>query len=131
MDDARNASAAAATSQSQSDARLVAAVQAYMADVDAGRRPNRQEFVARHPDIADELSACLQGMAFVKSAAAEFDDDDQNGAGGAARTNAARATSDCSAGSRWATSGSCARSAAAAWASSTRRCSSRSAGASR
>src|SRR5688500_12787807 len=51
------------------DPRLLAAVQEYMTAVEAGRRPNRQEILARHPDIAPELSACLQGMAFLNSAA--------------------------------------------------------------
>ena len=37
-----------------------------------GRRPNRQELLARHPEIADELSACLNGLTFVQSAAAQM-----------------------------------------------------------
>jgi serine/threonine protein kinase len=52
------------------DERLVRAVEEYLAAIESGRRPNRQEFVARHPEIATELSACLQGLAFVHSAAA-------------------------------------------------------------
>jgi len=54
------------------DPRLVAAVKEYLAAVESGRRPNRQEFLARHPGIASELSACLQGLAFVHSAAAQI-----------------------------------------------------------
>jgi eukaryotic-like serine/threonine-protein kinase len=52
------------------DDRLVRAVEEYLAAFESGRRPSRQEFVARHPEIATELSACLQGLAFVNSAAA-------------------------------------------------------------
>jgi serine/threonine protein kinase len=55
------------------DPRLVAAVQEYVAAVESGRRPNRLEFVARHPEISAELSACLQGFAFVNSAFANID----------------------------------------------------------
>jgi hypothetical protein len=44
----------------------------YMASVEAGRRINPRELVARYPDIAEELSECLQGLAFVQSAAAEI-----------------------------------------------------------
>ena len=54
------------------DPRLVAAVQEYMAALEAGKRPNRKEFLARHPDIAADLAACLDGLAFVHSAAAEM-----------------------------------------------------------
>ena len=59
------------TSDNMDDPRLLAAVQEYLAAAETGRRPNRQEFVARHPDIALELSTCLQGLAFVNSAVAE------------------------------------------------------------
>ncbi|MDB5356784.1 MAG: serine/threonine protein kinase [Phycisphaerales bacterium] len=54
------------------DPRLLAAVKEYMAALDEGRKPNRQELLARHPDIAGELSACLQGLSFVRAAGAEF-----------------------------------------------------------
>ena len=57
---------------SSDDPRLLAAVQEYIAAMEAGRRPNRQEFLARHSEIADDLSACLQGLAFVNSAAARI-----------------------------------------------------------
>jgi serine/threonine protein kinase len=52
--------------------QLLAAVQEYVAALEAGRRPNRRELLARHPDIADELAACLDGLAFVHSAAGEI-----------------------------------------------------------
>ena len=51
---------------------LVAAVQEYVAALEAGRRPNRRELLSRHPAIADELAACLDGLAFVHSAAGEI-----------------------------------------------------------
>ena len=60
------------------DAELLAAVQEYMAEVDAGRRPNRQKFLARHAHIAGELAACIQGLSFVQSAAAQIHHADQN-----------------------------------------------------
>lgn len=56
----------------ETDPRVFAAVQEYMAELDAGRRPNRQEFLARHPEIKEDLSVCLQGLAFLNSAAAEI-----------------------------------------------------------
>ena len=60
-------------SEHMDDPRLLAAVQEYMAAIESGRRPNRQEFLARHSDIALDLSHCLQGLAFVNSAMAEID----------------------------------------------------------
>jgi hypothetical protein len=60
------------SSQSTDDPRLLEAMKEYMAAVESGRRPNRQEFLARHSDVAADLSACLQGLAFVNSAAAQF-----------------------------------------------------------
>jgi serine/threonine protein kinase len=56
------------------DPRLFAAVQEYVQAVEAGRKPNRRELLERHPDIRDELSACLQGLAFVNSAVARIDE---------------------------------------------------------
>lgn len=54
--------------------RLVEAVQEYQRAADAGRRPLRRDFIARYPDIADELSDCLDGMALVQSAAGALRD---------------------------------------------------------
>ena len=55
------------------DPRVFAAVQEYVAELDAGRRPNRHEFLARFPEIKEDLSICLQGLAFLNSAVAEMD----------------------------------------------------------
>lgn len=52
--------------------RLLGAVREYTAALEAGQRPDRRELLARHPDIADELSACLGGLAFLQSAAAQI-----------------------------------------------------------
>jgi serine/threonine protein kinase/Flp pilus assembly protein TadD len=51
------------------DARVTLAVEEYLALWDAGRRPDRQEFLARHPDIALALAECLDGLDFIRSAA--------------------------------------------------------------
>jgi len=45
------------------DPRLLEAVQEYMTAVEAGRRPSQQELRAKYPEIADELSQCIQGLA--------------------------------------------------------------------
>jgi len=52
--------------------RLFAAVQEYTAAKEAGRELKREDLLARYPDVADDLAACLEGLAFVNSAAAQI-----------------------------------------------------------
>ena len=59
-------------SREAEDPRLISAVKEYMALLEAGVHPNRQEFLARYPEIASELATCLDGLAFVHSAAAQM-----------------------------------------------------------
>jgi eukaryotic-like serine/threonine-protein kinase len=54
------------------DPRVVRALEEYAAAVEAGRRPNRQEFEARYPEIAAELAACLEGLEFIEAAAPQL-----------------------------------------------------------
>ena len=54
------------------EARILEILREYQTALDSGQQPNRKELLARHPDIAAELSACLQGLSFVKSAVAEM-----------------------------------------------------------
>jgi hypothetical protein len=70
-----------AAAGADADGQLVAAVNEYMSEIDAGRRPNRQTFIARHPGIADELAACIQGLSFVQTAAAQIRRPDAGAAG--------------------------------------------------
>ena len=65
-----NDSDATVPSPAEEDPRLIRAVEEYLAEAQSGRRPNRKEFLARHPEIAEELSACIQGLAFVNAGAA-------------------------------------------------------------
>jgi serine/threonine protein kinase len=53
----------------EDDPRLLAAVREYQAALESGRRPNRNEFLARHADIAAELAECLEGIDLMQSAA--------------------------------------------------------------
>ena len=54
------------------DPRLLEAVREYMNALDAGLRPSRREWLERYPEIAKELGACLDGLAFVHSAAGKM-----------------------------------------------------------
>ena len=56
----------------EDDPRLLAAIKEYTDAIDAGQRINRQEFLAKHSDIADELSVCLNSLNFIQSAAAQI-----------------------------------------------------------
>ncbi len=55
------------------DPRVIRAVQDYLAAVEAGRKPNRQEFLALHADVADPLAECLDALEFVRAAAPQLE----------------------------------------------------------
>src|SRR4051794_26690556 len=48
-----------------SAAELVAILDGYMADLQAGRGPDRERLLAEHPAVASELEACLAGIEFI------------------------------------------------------------------
>src|SRR5207253_2718884 len=47
------------------DPRVVAAVEEYLAALEAGDKPDRQAFLDRHADVAGVLAECLEGLQFV------------------------------------------------------------------
>ena len=51
------------------DPRLVRALDEYLAALEAGAAPDRDEFLARYPDIAGVLADCLGGLTFIRAAA--------------------------------------------------------------
>jgi serine/threonine protein kinase len=51
------------------DPRLMGAVQEFLAELEAGRHPNRQDFLRRYPDLAEPLAQCLAGLELVHKAA--------------------------------------------------------------
>lgn len=53
-----------------SEDRLFQAVQQYLKEMEEGRRPNRQEWLARYPDLFPELDQCLDAVNFMRDAAA-------------------------------------------------------------
>ncbi len=54
------------------DPRIVTAAQDYLAAIEAGRPLDRKAFIARHSDIAGELTACLEGLEFVHALAVDM-----------------------------------------------------------
>ena len=72
--DQRNGDAPPTQTEDLADAnpRLLEAVREYQAAIDAGRKPNRRDFLARYADVAGELADCLDGLDFVHSAASHL-----------------------------------------------------------
>ncbi|HLJ94867.1 MAG TPA: serine/threonine-protein kinase [Gemmataceae bacterium] len=50
------------------DPRLVEALDQYLAAIEAGEKPNRQAFLARHAEIAGALADCLDGLEALQAA---------------------------------------------------------------
>ncbi|MGC4034036.1 MAG: serine/threonine-protein kinase [Tepidisphaeraceae bacterium] len=58
--------------ESDREERLLAIVRSYTAAVEAGQKPDRRAIMRRHPDLADDLSACLGGLTFLNNAAGQL-----------------------------------------------------------
>jgi serine/threonine protein kinase/Tfp pilus assembly protein PilF len=56
------------TAPSEVDARLVQVLDGYLANLQAGAPPDREELLARHPDLAADLDACLGSLEFIRQA---------------------------------------------------------------
>jgi serine/threonine protein kinase/Flp pilus assembly protein TadD len=61
--------ASAPSLQVREDPRVVGALEEYLVALEAGAAPDRSTFLARHPDIADALANCLEGLEFIRAAA--------------------------------------------------------------
>jgi len=55
--------------ETEDDPRLIRATKEYLAELEAGRRPDRAEFVSRHPDLAGALTPYLDALDMVHGAA--------------------------------------------------------------
>ena len=51
--------------RSVDDPQVVEAVEQYLASLDTGQAPDRQQLLDRFPQLASELSACLDGLEFI------------------------------------------------------------------
>jgi serine/threonine protein kinase len=54
------------------DPRVIRAVEEYLTALETGPKPDRQEFLARHADIAEALAKCLDGLEVVHVIAPEL-----------------------------------------------------------
>ncbi len=50
------------------EGQLVDILDGYLADLKSGQAPNRDELIARHPQLASQLEACLAGLEFIHRA---------------------------------------------------------------
>src|SRR5258708_5555491 len=57
----------------QDDPRVIQALDEYLAALEAGQKPDRMVFLARHGEIAEPLAKCLDGLEFVQNAAPQLD----------------------------------------------------------
>jgi serine/threonine protein kinase len=58
------------------DPRVTQALEEYLAELEAGKKPDRQQLQARYPDIAEALAECLAGLDFVQAATPELEQPD-------------------------------------------------------
>ena len=56
------------TAPGPDDPAVIQAVEEYLAELEAGCRPDRQRLLARYPDLAGLLAECLDGLDLVCTA---------------------------------------------------------------
>jgi eukaryotic-like serine/threonine-protein kinase len=61
-----------APARSLDDPRVIEAVEAYFAALEAGEKPDRHAFLASYPDVAEALAACLDNLEFIRTAAPQL-----------------------------------------------------------
>jgi tetratricopeptide (TPR) repeat protein/tRNA A-37 threonylcarbamoyl transferase component Bud32 len=61
-------------SSASADPRVAAALEEYLAAVEAGSPPSREDFLERHAAIAEALGECLSGLEFVRAVSWRFDE---------------------------------------------------------
>lgn len=49
------------------DPRILTASREYLAELESGRKPNRESYLARFPELADQLAECLDGIELAQS----------------------------------------------------------------
>jgi serine/threonine protein kinase/tetratricopeptide (TPR) repeat protein len=57
----------------RNDPRVIAALEAYLEALRAGRPWSRADFLTRYADIAEPLAECLSGLEFIEAAAVQLD----------------------------------------------------------
>jgi WD40 repeat protein/serine/threonine protein kinase len=68
------------SSRPQDNPRVVSALEEYLAALETGRAPDRDEFLSHHDEIADALAECLDGLDFIRAAASRVREASRDGA---------------------------------------------------
>jgi WD40 repeat protein/serine/threonine protein kinase len=68
----------------QDNPLVVRALEEYLAVLEAGRAPDRSDFLSRHADIANALAECLDGLDFIRAAASRVREASRDGVTSAA-----------------------------------------------
>jgi serine/threonine protein kinase len=55
------------TDSTQDDPRVLAAAREYLAELEAGRQPDRRAYLARYPELAEALGECLEGIELAQA----------------------------------------------------------------
>ena len=63
---------ASAVPSGRDNTRMIAALETYMEALRAGRPWSRDEFLAQHAEIAEELGECLSALEFIQTAAVQL-----------------------------------------------------------
>jgi eukaryotic-like serine/threonine-protein kinase len=66
------ASAGQRDAERPDEGRLFQAVQSYLHELEQGRRPSRQEWLMRYPELGAALGECLDGLGLMRSVAASL-----------------------------------------------------------
>ena len=61
-----------ASAERESDAEIIAAMTEYRELLDKGKCPDRQSFLARYPEFADDLASCLESLEFIQTVTPQF-----------------------------------------------------------
>ena len=67
----------AETDRRDQESLMVQAMAEYRAQLDAGNRPDREQVLAKYPELADELATCFQSLEFIHTVAPQLADEPQ------------------------------------------------------
>jgi WD40 repeat protein/serine/threonine protein kinase len=87
-------SPASASPANAEDPRVIQAVEAYLAALEAGHKPDREAFLQQHTDVAGVLAECLDGLQFVRAATPRLQAADADGFDAACDPRQARPLGD-------------------------------------
>jgi WD40 repeat protein/serine/threonine protein kinase len=86
--------AASAKTSRSGNSQLARVLEEYLADLEAGKPPSAAELIRAHPELADDLQACLASLEFIHRAAVDRTTPDPGRSGEAAEEFSGRTLGD-------------------------------------